>query len=55
MGPEGGFTDKELEFAKNRGWADLNFGFTCLKAETAAVLLPAIIIYEWSMKDEADC
>jgi 16S rRNA (uracil1498-N3)-methyltransferase len=46
IGPEGGFSDKELAFAKENGWDQVVFGFTSLRAETAAIVLPAIIIYE---------
>ncbi len=53
IGPEGGFSDREVESAKKHGWAELKFGNTCLRAETAALIIPAIIIYEWSLKDEA--
>ena len=52
IGPEGGFSDREVESAKSHGWASLKFGNTCLRAETAALIIPAIIIYEWSMPDE---
>jgi 16S rRNA (uracil1498-N3)-methyltransferase len=52
IGPEGGFSDSEVESAVKHGWASLKFGNTCLRAETAALIIPAIIIYEWSMPDE---
>lgn len=48
VGPEGGFTDSELALADDNGWKRFNFGFTQLRAETAAIVLPAILIYEWS-------
>ncbi len=54
IGPEGGFSTDEISYAIENGWADLNFGYTCLKAETAAVVLPAILIYEWNIPNEAD-
>lgn len=54
IGPEGGFSDREVESAKKHGWVSLKFGNTCLRAETAALIIPAIIIYEWSMPDETD-
>ncbi len=52
VGPEGGFSKKEIEYAVKHGWVPLNFGFTALRSETAAVVLPAIIIYEWGDEDE---
>lgn len=48
IGPEGGFSTKEIELARENGWIDLNFGFTELRAETAAIVLPAILVHEWS-------
>lgn len=48
VGPEGGFSRSELDYACDRGWAILNFGTTQLRAETAAIVLPAILKYEWS-------
>lgn len=46
-GPEGGFSKKEVEIARQFDWIVLYNGATQLKAETAAIVLPAIIIYEW--------
>ncbi len=48
VGPEGGFTDREIEDAEMNGWISLSFGFTEMRAETAAIVLTSIIIYEWS-------
>lgn len=47
VGPEGGFSPGEIRAAGEAGWRSLNFGFSHLKAETAAPLLCGIIIYEW--------
>ena len=52
VGPEGGFSDKEVREAVNEGWHACNFGFTAMRSETAAIVLPALIIYEWSGIDE---
>ena len=52
VGPEGGFSENEVETAREYGWVDITFGFTYLRAETAAVILPAILIYEWRITDE---
>ncbi|MCX8124075.1 MAG: 16S rRNA (uracil(1498)-N(3))-methyltransferase [Spirochaetes bacterium] len=46
-GPEGGFSKKEVEIARGFDWFVLYNGATQLRAETAAIVLPAIIIYEW--------
>ncbi len=46
-GPEGGFSKKEVEIARECDWFVLYNGATQLRAETAAIVLPAIILYEW--------
>jgi len=51
IGPEGGFSRSEVDYAKGYGWENLNFGFTTLKAETAAIVLPAILFFEWNRRD----
>jgi 16S rRNA (uracil1498-N3)-methyltransferase len=48
VGPEGGFTETELNSASEKGWVPVNFGTTHLRAETAAVILPSLVIYQWS-------
>lgn len=52
VGPEGGFSDAEVASARSGGWIDFGFGFTQLRAETAAIVLPAIMMYEWSCMHE---
>jgi 16S rRNA (uracil1498-N3)-methyltransferase len=52
IGPEGGFTDKELKTARDNYWDQVVFGFTSLRAETASIVLPAILIYEWSNSNQ---
>ena len=47
VGPEGGFTPGELAAAAEAGWIAAGFGFSQLRAETAAAVLCGIIIYEW--------
>lgn len=54
VGPEGGFAPREIEEARKNGWSELNFGFTQMRAETAAAVVPAILLYEWSHQYE-DC
>lgn len=48
IGPEGGFSERELSDAGKAGWIAANLGVTHLRAETAAIIIPSIIIYEWS-------
>jgi len=45
VGPEGGFDSEEVGLAEENGWRAARFGFTHMRAETAAVVLPALIIY----------
>jgi len=48
IGPEGGFSEREISDAQKAGWISVNFGATHLRAETAALIIPSIVIYEWS-------
>lgn len=48
IGPEGGFSSKELKIADERGWTIVSAGVNHLRAETAAIVIPSIILYEWS-------
>jgi 16S rRNA (uracil1498-N3)-methyltransferase len=41
VGPEGGFTDQELESARAHGWQVLSLGPRILRIETAAMVLAA--------------
>lgn len=38
IGPEGGFSDEEIEFAKNNGFYILSLGDLVLRSETAAIV-----------------
>ncbi len=51
IGPEGGFSDEEIAMAESAGWKPFKVGTTCMRAETAAIVIPAIIMYEWSAYD----
>lgn len=42
FGPEGGWTEKELESFRNAGWTSASLGATILRAETAAIAAVAI-------------
>jgi len=46
VGPEGGFSDNEISLAEKKGWHIFSFGTNHLRAETAAIVLPALIIHE---------
>ncbi len=48
IGPEGGFSDKEITAAREAEWVVANLGASHLRAETAALIIPSIVIYEWS-------
>jgi 16S rRNA (uracil1498-N3)-methyltransferase len=48
IGPEGGWTQDELEIFRNAGWISASLGSTILRAETAAIAATAIIISEVS-------
>jgi 16S rRNA (uracil1498-N3)-methyltransferase len=46
IGPEGGFSDEEIELAECEGAALFSLGPTVLRAETAAVAAATIVLYE---------
>jgi len=46
VGPEGGWTDRELSAARDRGFHEVSVGGSILKAETAAIVGAALIRYE---------
>jgi len=46
IGPEGGWTDAELESAQTSGFALVGLGPTILRSETAAVVATALLRYE---------
>jgi 16S rRNA (uracil1498-N3)-methyltransferase len=43
IGPEGGFTDAELDLATQHGWTSVHLGPSILRIETAAVAIAAIV------------
>ena len=42
IGPEGGWTEDELELLQKNGWLSVSLGPTILRAETAAIAATAI-------------
>ena len=46
VGPEGGWTDDELEAARRKGFAAVGLGEGILRTETAAIVGAALIRYE---------
>ena len=46
IGPEGGFTEREVAYARARGIAPVSLGDRILRAETAGIAVVAAILYE---------
>lgn len=44
IGPEGGFTDAEIDVARDHGWRVVSLGTTILRIETAALAGVAILM-----------
>lgn len=44
IGPEGGWTDTELDSFKEAGWVSASLGNTILRAETAAIAATAVVM-----------
>lgn len=49
IGPEGGFSDEEIELAECEGAALFSLGPTTLRAETAAVAACTVVLYELAL------
>jgi len=47
VGPEGGFTPREIRLAKDAGFHIVSLGSRILRSETAAITLVSVIQYEW--------
>jgi 16S rRNA (uracil1498-N3)-methyltransferase len=47
VGPEGGFSEREVKEAGEAGFVSVSLGCRILRAETAAISLVTIIQYEW--------
>jgi len=46
LGPEGGWTESELDLFRNAGWVSASLGNTILRVETAAIASTSIILSE---------
>ena len=46
IGPEGGWTESELELFTNAGWITASLGGNILRAETAMIAATAIVVSE---------
>jgi 16S rRNA (uracil1498-N3)-methyltransferase len=46
-GPEGGFTDEEVSFARERGFVAVTLGGRILRCETAALAALSVIQFQW--------
>ncbi len=47
VGSEGGFTEEEIEYAKNKGLKVITLGNRILRTETAGIVLVNLIVYEF--------
>ncbi|MDX2037399.1 MAG: RsmE family RNA methyltransferase [Isosphaeraceae bacterium] len=52
IGPEGGFTDAEIDRARGLGWCPIDLGPTILRIETAAIVATARILAEVESQEE---
>jgi 16S rRNA (uracil1498-N3)-methyltransferase len=47
VGPEGGFSNDEIQVAGEAGFITASLGYRVLRSETAAITMVAIVQYEW--------
>lgn len=47
VGPEGGFTDAEIEDLSARGWRRASLGPRVLRTETAGAVAAALVLFAW--------
>jgi 16S rRNA (uracil1498-N3)-methyltransferase len=48
LGPEGGWTETELNLFREAGWISASLGNTILRAETAAIAAVAVVLSQIS-------
>jgi len=48
VGPEGGFSENEIKVLKQTGAETVSLGVHVFRMETAAVVFPALVMYELS-------
>lgn len=48
IGPEGGFTENEAQFLKNKGAVEITLGKRILRAETACILVASVISHNYT-------
>ena len=46
VGPEGGFSEEEVQLSRKSGWQPVSLGPRILRMETAAIVATALVIYE---------
>jgi 16S rRNA (uracil1498-N3)-methyltransferase len=51
VGPEGGFTGEEVEYARSAGMMPVSLGKRILRAETAGLVAAAVALYEFGELD----
>ncbi|MBU0600455.1 16S rRNA (uracil(1498)-N(3))-methyltransferase [bacterium] len=49
VGPEGGLTKEEIDLLRSQGVVSVSLGNQILRSETAAVVVVAIILYQWGI------
>ena len=54
IGPEGGFTPSEVEFARGGGTIPVTLGQRVIRAETAGLVAATAILYEFGELDLPD-
>lgn len=54
IGPEGGWEDGEIEYARNAGYDIFSLGSRILRAETAAVAAVSVVQYHLDLQRSAD-
>jgi 16S rRNA (uracil1498-N3)-methyltransferase len=47
LGPEGGWTDRERQWALEQGWSPVSLGPNILRSETAAIAAVAVLTAAW--------